>query len=353
MNNANKRHWLTAIDLFCGSGAVSAALKRKHFRVMAAVDNDPVACATYRLNHPRTRMIENDIRNVDPQEIRKLDLQNKDVDLMIVCAPCQPFSQQNRKKEYDFRSNLILESIRFALALKPRLIFFENVPGLASTRHSHILNELAGSLGPEFSLTKPLRIDAADYGVPQRRLRCIIMASRGISTPKLPDPITPKGKRVTVLQAIGSLSRLSSGQSDPVDKLHAARNHQTIALERLSAVPKDGGSRTAFPDSLALKCHKRSGNQKFSDVYGRMKWDDVAPTLTTGCTDITRGRFAHPEDDRAITLREASLLQTFPLHYKFAGNTSEIQSQIGNAVPVRLIEIFASTFRSALQGSGS
>lgn len=291
-------------------------------------------------------MIEDDIDKVDPGEIRRENLDDRDVDLLVVCAPCQPFSSQNRKRGADDRSRLILQAGKFARILRPRVIFFENVPGIAA--HSELLNELRDELGSEYHLSDPKRVDAADFGVPQRRVRCIMIATRGVKPPSLPKAITPKGKRVTVRQTIGHMPRLRAGERDPNDYLHAARRHQDIALRRLAAIPKDGGSRSSLPANLGLACHEGVKASKFSDVYGRMSWDEVAPTLTTGCTDITRGRFAHPEDDRAITAREAALLQTFPPRYRFAGNTSDVQTQIGNAVPVKLVESLTLAFRCAL-----
>ncbi len=345
------RRWPTVVDLFSGSGAVTAALRQSRFRVVAAVDNDPIACDTYRLNHPSIKMIEGDVRKVDPENIRRKYLKGEDVDVLVVCAPCQPFSSQNRKRGVDQRSTLILEAGRFAQVLNPKIIFFENVPGLAS--QSDLLTELKEKLGKDYTLGKAERVDAADYGVPQRRIRCIMFATRNSTPPKVPAPTTPKGNRVDVFKAIGHLPPLKAGEYDKDDKLHTARKHQEIALRRLKAIPKDGGSRSSLPPDLALACHVGVGEGKFSDVYGRMKWKDVAPTLTTGCTDITRGRFAHPRDDRAITAREAALLQTFPPGYKFKGNGSEIQTQIGNAVPVKLVEALAPTLRKALNASAN
>lgn len=345
----SRTHWLTALDLFCGSGAVTAALKRKHFKVVAAVDNDPVACSTFKLNHPTTSLIERDIRKIDPRDIRARLLDGRNLDLLVVCAPCQPFSSQNRHRRKDSRARLILEAGRFAKELRPKLIFFENVPGLAS--HVELIEELKEALGDKYHLGEPQRVDAADYGVPQRRIRCIMLATRGKEPPKLPQPATPLDKRVTVRDAIGHLRKLKSGGQDPRDELHFARNHQDIALKRLAAIPKNGGSRIALPKRLRLPCHDEIDDKKFSDVYGRMNWNEVAPTLTTGCTDITRGRFAHPRDNRAISLREAALLQTFPEQYQFTGTASEIAKQIGNAVPMKLIDALAPMFRTALKGN--
>jgi len=158
----------------------------------------------------------------------------------------------------------------------------------------------------------------------------------------IPSPTTPEGKRYTVRRAFSLL------QKNLNDSLHVERNHTAITIERLRYVPHDGGSRYEIPYHLWLNCHKKLKKSKnsFPDVLGRMSWDNVAPTLTTGCTDVTKGRFAHPEFDRAITLREAALLQTFPLEYEFCGKSGDIAKQIGNAVPVNLVKSFAPAFLS-------
>lgn len=347
MKRPSKR-WPTAVDLFSGCGGVTEALRKRHFRVVAAVDNDPMACRTYRTNHPTVHLYESDIGDVAPHEIRRQLLDNKDLDLLVVCAPCQPFSSQGRMDTNDKRVPLILSAINFAAELKPKLILFENVPGLATPRFSRILNTLRnGLVDLDYNMGVPEMIDAADYGVPQRRQRCILLAKRMGKPPQLPKPITPPGARATVRQAIGRLTRLNSGERDQSDPLHFARKHRTIAIERLSKIPPNGGSRFSLPDDLVLSCHRNHTGHP--DVYGRMVWDDVSPTLTTGCTDITKGRFGHPEDHRAITLREAARIQTFDDDYVFKGNPSQIATQIGNAVPVRLIEELSATLRRETQ----
>ncbi len=344
-NKGYRRKWPTVVDLYSGCGTVTAGLKKRHFRIVAAVDNDPVACRTYRMNHPSTMLIEEDIRRVDPRSILRDALDNNRLDVLIVCAPCQPFSNQNRHKGEDKRERLILESVHFAAILRPKIILFENVPGLAGKRFRPILAELVSELEQlGYSCGEPTPIDAADFNVPQRRRRCILLASFGKEPPALPSPITPAGIRTDVASALQGLVGLQSGQADANDPLHFSRIHNPIALERLFHIPKNGGDRFSLPPHLELKCHR--GNRGFPDVYGRMKWDDVAPTLTTGCTDITRGRFAHPEDDRAITLREAARLQTFPDSYKFSGAPSQIARQIGNAVPMKLVEALAPILRA-------
>ncbi len=333
LNNRSK----TAIDLYAGCGAVSEGLKQGGFVVVSAVDNDPIACRTYRANHPEVRLYESSIEKVEPKTLLD-DLEGRALDLLVVCAPCQPFSSQNRSKDKDPRARLIFESIRFAAVLNPKVIFFENVPGLATPRFRHILDRLRKELRKVgYTLGKPHTIDAADYQVPQRRVRCVMFASHAVKRfPSIPAPLSPAGNRVTVREAIGNFPRLKSGEADPNDPMHFARRHSSLALRRLSYIPKNGGDRFSLPDNLVLPCHRH--HRGHPDVYGRMRWEDISPTLTTGCTDITRGRFGHPEDDRAITLREAATLQTFPRTYQFIGNSSRIATQIGNAVPVKLVE---------------
>lgn len=342
------RKWPTAVDLYAGCGAVTEALKRRHFRVVAAVDNDPIACKTYRKNHPTVRLYEKDIRRVSPTVIRKELLNDEDLDLLVVCAPCQPFSSQGEKNTADSRARLILSAVRFAAVLKPKLILFENVPGLATPRFSKLLSELRRKLQKlDYHVGDPEMADAADYGVPQRRQRCILLAKRSAEPPGLPLPTTPVGKRKSVRSAIGDLPGLRAGTKAADDPLHFSRKHHPLTLKRLSHIPKNGGSRFSLPENLVLDCHKGYGGHP--DVYGRMSWDDVAPTLTTGCTDVTRGRFAHPRANRAITLREAARIQTFADDYHFEGNSSEIATQIGNAVPVKLIEEIVPFLRSELR----
>jgi DNA (cytosine-5)-methyltransferase 1 len=334
------------VDLFCGCGGVTAGLKASHFRVVAAVDSDPLACASYRSNHRAVRLFERDIADVRPEEIRR-ELDGRALDLLVVCSPCQPFSQQNRGSSDAERARLLISAVRFAAVLMPGIILFENVPGLTRRQFAPLLEELYSGLSVlGYIVGGPQEIDAADYGVPQRRLRCVLVAGRGVAPPALPAPLTPAGHRVCVQEAIGDLQALKSGEADLRDPLHFAREHKPIALERLRHIPKDGGSRECLPERLRLECHRdRRGHP---DVYGRMRWADVAPTLTTGCTDVTRGRFAHPRDNRAITLREAARLQTFPDSYSFAGSAKAIAAQVGNSVPVRLIQALAPVLREGL-----
>ncbi|MGU3465570.1 DNA cytosine methyltransferase [Methylobacterium sp. C33D] len=343
MRNSTKRR-LRAVDLFCGSGAVTTGLSRT-FDVVAAVDNDATACRTYKANHPGVRLFERDITELDPFEILEAVPAAADLDLLVVCAPCQPFSNQNRRKAADPRASLILQAARYAQALNPTGILFENVPGLAGS--SGVYTELSRAMAAVgYVVGRPRRVNAADLGVPQRRIRCVMFAARSAERVARFETAEWSAPRTTVAQAIRALKRLESGETDPDDPLHAARRHAPIALRRLRSIPADGGSRSSLPPELRLKCHENTHG--YPDVYGRMAWDDVAPTLTTGCTDVTRGRFAHPEQDRAITLREAALLQTFPPKYVFHGAYKEITTQIGNAVPVTMVAAMVPAILDAL-----
>jgi len=340
----------TAIDLYCGSGAVTAGMKSAGFQVVGAIDIDPIACATYRANHPEVNLIEEDIKTVSIKRFAK-DLKGS-LDLLAVCAPCQPFSNRNRHKHSkDQRSRLVLEALSFVKELKPKLVFFENVPGIG---HQPVFNELAGrlvSLG--YNLAPSKKIDAADMGVPQRRQRMILVGARDNDLLKQASEIN-FSERQTVFDVIGNLPSPPSGAENiENDVLHYSRRHFAITIERLQHISHDGGSRHELPEKLQLRCHQGLSKNSYPDSYGRLKWRDVAPTLTTGCTDLTKGRYAHPEEDRAITLREAARLQSFPDDYVFVGNASQIATQIGNAVPPKMMHGIAKSLYSALLDNSS
>jgi DNA (cytosine-5)-methyltransferase 1 len=336
----------TAIDLFCGSGAVTLGLKDAGFRVVGAVDFDPIACSTYRANHPEVSLIEDDIKTVSPDIF--LEGVNGNLDLLVVCAPCQPFSNRNRNRSNkDDRAGLVLEAIRFTGALQPKMVFFENVPGLGKQPVFMKLAQSLADLG--YKLSEPRQVDAADLGVPQRRQRMILVAAKDEKLLHAANEIIFVPRR-TVREAIEGLPVPPVGIESVVgDALHYARVHAPITIERLRYIPFDGGSRDSLPDHLQLACHKKLAKSSlYPDSYGRLKWDAVAPTLTTGCSDLTKGRYAHPEQHRAITLREAARLQSFPDNYLFVGNASQIATQIGNAVPPRMMSGIARTLRLSL-----
>lgn len=342
---------LIALDLFCGSGAVSLGLKQAGFEVVGAIDFDAGACRTYRANHPEVRLLQNDIRLANPDDFA--DLIPGKLDLLVICAPCQPFSSQNRhKSKDDSRNNLVEESKKFINRFSPSLVFLENVPGLASTdifgKFTTWLREEAG-----YDVAEPMRVDAAELGVPQRRTRMILVAAKGVSLSKATN-IARTGRK-SVEDTIKNLPVPPVGrpQAGATDVLHYARRHSPLNIERLQNIPINGGGRESLPYHLQLACHRDKKKSSFSDTYGRMSWGDVAPTLTTGCTDITRGRFAHPVQNRAITLREAARLQSFPDDYIFEGNASQVATQIGNAVPPEMMRTIAQSLKAALKRDSS
>ena len=337
----------TAIDLFCGAGAVTWGLTRAGFRVTAALDLDETACATYRLNHPDVTLLHRDIRSISESDVRNACPDAPD--LVAVCAPCQPFSSQNRhRRDTDRRADLILSSLPIIHQLLPTVVFLENVPGFengdASRDFTNELERLGYVIGPL------ARVDAAIFGVAQRRRRVMLIAAyRRPSLLGKACQYSPRTRR-TVADAIKGLPKPPVGADTNVrDPLHYSRRHHAITLERLRCIPKDGGSRSSLPQRLQLGCHKRVHANSFPDTYGRLSWDDVAPTLTTGCTDVTRGRYVHPEQDRAITLREAARIQSFPDSYEFAGNATQIAAQIGNSVPPMMIAEIGEAIASALE----
>ena len=345
MNMSTKRLYKpTAVDLFSGCGGLTLGLKRAGFKVLGAVDIDPLSNETYRANHEDVKVWETDIRDLEPDEIKSaFALKKGSLDLLAGCPPCQGFSTirtLNGSLVIDDPGNeLLFEFLRFVEALQPRAVMMENVPGLAQDKRFKTFCFEMEKLGYPGNYQ---RLNAAEYGVPQRRRRLIYLAGYQMKISFKES----SSKRKTVKDAIGTLPK--AGESnDPVHNTPEKRSSRIMALIR--RIPKDGGSRTDLPDVDQLDCHKRCNG--FKDVYGRMAWSDVAPTITGGCFNPSKGRFLHPEEDRAITLREAALLQGFPRRYKFPriGNKSAVALMIGNALPPPFITAHAKTIRNALQ----
>ncbi len=332
----------TAIDLFSGCGGLTLGLKQAGFRVLAAVDSDPLSMETYQLNHPDVKAWLNDIRQVSCGEVlESLGLEPGELDLLAGCPPCQGFSKirtLNGKREVkDSRNDLIFEFLRFVQKLAPKMVMLENVPGLAKDDlFFRFINQLekAGYQKPTWDI-----LDAADYGVPQRRKRLILLTSK-TEKPVLAEPVK---KRVTVREAIGRLPEPSSAQ-DPLHNYPVNRSSKVLRLIR--RIPRNGGSRSDLPNEMQLPCHKKTDG--FKDVYGRMSWDDVAPTITSGCINPSKGRFLHPDQDRAITLREAALLQSFPARYRFSLRRGMYPAaqMIGNALPPSFIAAHAARIKT-------
>ena len=305
-----------AVDLFCGCGGLTSGLKKAKFKVIGAVDIEKNSLETYEANHPEVETWCEDIKNLKVSTVkRKLGLKKGELDLLAGCPPCQGFSTMRTLNGARFakdpRNDLIMEFLRFVEKLKPKAVMMENVPGLGKDKRFKIFLKRMRKLGYKGDSAI---LNAMDYGVPQRRLRLIYSAGL-----KRPAKLARRTRKVrTVRDAIGNLP-LAGSSRDAVHNTQENRTPKVLAF--IKRIPKDGGSRTDLPHKEQLECHKRCNG--FKDVYGRMAWDKPAPTITSGCHNPSRGRFLHPEEDRAITLREAALLQGFPKRYKFPTNSKK------------------------------
>lgn len=333
------------IDLFAGCGGGSMGFVSAGFRIAAAVELDQNAAESYRLNLG-VEPIVRDIRDVAGVELLdSAGLEPGECKLVFGCPPCQSFTVLRRASAPTaldvVREMLPAHYIRLVAEILPEFVAFENVPGMVEGRGRAQFDNLRAELERLGYKVVWEVVDAADYGVPQHRRRLFVLGSRsGIpSLPAATHASSPSGghrPHVTVSEAIRHLPALRSGEADPADELHRARSHDEITLKRLRAIP-EGGGRLDLPADLQLACHV--DHKGHYDVYGRMPWDRPAPTITSGCTNLTRGRFAHPTQDRAITLREAMLLQTMPSTTRLAGTGEGKAQQVGNAVPTRLAEL--------------
>lgn len=336
---------LKAIDLFSGCGGLTLGLKQAGFDVVGAIEIDSLAAETYRLNHPEVSVWQEDIIKLSFEAVkRKFNLRKGELDLVAGCPPCQGFSTMRtlngKRKIKDERNDLIFEFLRFVKELEPKAVMMENVPGLIEDKRFKKFCKELEALG--YILNYGVE-NAANYGVPQRRRRTILLAGKGFKI-EFAEPV--KEKR-TVADAIKTMPK--AGHSG--DPLHDRPERRTPeVLIRISKIPQDGGSRTDLSEEEQLACHKKCNG--FKDVYGRMAWNKQAPTITSGCTNPSKGRFLHPIENRAITLREAALLQSFPSKYHFPANRAkgDISLMIGNALPPEFIRLHAqSIYRSLLK----
>ncbi len=332
----------TAIDLFSGCGGLTLGLKQAGFRVIGAVENSELAVKTYNRNHREVYVWHKDIRKLTVKTVKeKFKLKPGQLDLLAGCPPCQGFSTiprlNGRRRPRDKRNDLVFEFMRFVRVLRPRAIMMENVPGLAKNRR---IRKVYGDLRRLGYQPSGRILNAADYGVPQRRRRFILIAGSGQTIPfarKAPH-------RRVVRDAFNNLSpRAKRGP------LHNYKERRTQSVRaRIRSIPPNGGSRSDLGKRRQLLCHKNFDG--FRDIYGRMKWNDVAPTITTGCFNPSKGRFLHPRNHRAITLREAALLQSFPISYFFSLERGRIlvAEMIGNALPPEFIKRHALKIKQAL-----
>lgn len=328
---------LKAVDFFCGAGGLTRGLLDAGIRVVGGFDSNGDCHITYEHNNSPARFLHRNVESIEERDLRSLlGPISPDKVLFAGCAPCQPFTKQRRVGDYSRQKTLLGEFARLITAYRPGYVLMENVPGIRKVKGNSTYRRFLQRLEHEgYEYVEGL-LNAKMYGVAQSRNRWVVIASR-FGKPSLPCPTHgPDIGRpfVSVRDAIGSLPEISAGTAHPTIPNHRASALSELNLRRLSLTPPDGGDRREWPEALRLDCHK-GDYLGHTDVYGRMRWNDPAPTLTCKCYSLSNGRYGHPEQNRAISFREAAALQSFPDNYVFYGKSLDsVGAQIGNAVPV-------------------
>jgi DNA (cytosine-5)-methyltransferase 1 len=305
--------------------------------VRAGIDLDTSCRYAYEINN-KAKFIGADVTEVTGQQIKGY-WKDDEIKILVGCAPCQPFSTHSNKikgKEQGDKWNLLNEFVRLVRETNPDVISMENVTNLSNKQ---IFKDFVAQLESVEYYVSYKNVYCPDYGIPQKRRRLILLASK-LGKIDFIHPTHKKNNYKTVRDAIGHLEPIKNGERSKKDRLHFTTKLTDINLKRIkSSIPN--GSWEDWDESLLLDCHKKETGKTYKAVYGRMTWDEPAPTITTQFYNYGTGRFGHPEQDRALTIREASILQSFPAKYKFVekGNDvllTQIGIHIGNAVPVNL-----------------
>jgi len=331
---------IQAVDLFCGVGGLTRGLSDVGIDVRLGVDVDP-SCRPAYVNNNRANFLEMDIAQVSPEDVKRV-FDCDAITLLAGCAPCQPFSTYARSAKGQKRSDragrgkaddwkLVRRFGELVRAVKPDLVTMENVPPLAEQPVFQEFLDFLEGYSVDFQI-----VDGRKIGLPQSRRRLVLVASK-IGKITLPIPEQPCK---TVRDTIADLPVLAAGECDPTDPLHCASKLSDINMARIRA-SKPGGTWRDWPSKLRAACHKKETGASYPSVYGRMEWDKPSPTITTQCFGYGNGRFGHPQQDRAISLREAAMLQGFPQDYLFVDKSQKpsfatLGRLIGNAVPVPL-----------------
>ena len=341
---------IKAIDLFCGAGGLTHGLIKAGISVIAGIDCDPDCKYAYEHNN-QNKFIESDISLIKSDDIRDLFGKDYQYSLLAGCAPCQPFSKYRFGEDTtkDKKWKLLYEFSRFLSDCKPDLVTMENVPELET--HQVFKDFITGLKGMNYYVSHSV-VNCMDYGIPQNRKRLVLLASLHGDV-KLIPPTHNTSNYVTVKDAISHLPPLASGETNTSDRLHISSKLNSLNMKRIKQ-SKPGGTWRDWDKELLLECHKKDSGKSYPSVYGRMKWTGQAPTMTTLCYGYGNGRFGHPEQDRAISLREAAIFQSFPENYSFYPtdsklNISSIGRLIGNAVPVKLGEVIGISFKKHLE----
>ena len=344
------------VDLFCGVGALSHGLKKAGLKIVAGYDIDAKCKFAYEQNND-AEFVHADVANLNPKEVAAKFSGNLPK-VIAGCAPCQPFSTYKRRYDEDPHWHLVTSFGELAVAISPDFITMENVPALVKYRNGDVFNSFCQILTSAGYTVQWAIERAEEYGVPQRRRRLVLLASKAARM----KPLTPNaGASMSVRDAIAHLPDLAAGETDPKDAMHAASSLSDLNIRRIKA-SKPGGTWRDWPNELRAACHTRKSGSTYPSVYARMHWDEPSPTMTTQCYGFGNGRFGHPEQDRAISLREAAILQSFPNDYKFFPDGQkpafkDVGRWIGNAVPVKLAEAVGNsiidTIKSGYYGASS
>lgn len=341
---------ISAVDLFSGAGGLTHGLTISGIPVRAGVDVDPACKYPYEKNNGAAFLLKS-ISDCTVEEVAGF-FEDGETKLLAGCAPCQPFStytQKNKAHKYT-KWSLLTEFYRLVEGIRPEIITMENVPRLKKHDVYENFKDGLSSLGYE---VETYDIFCPKYGVPQTRKRLVLFASV-FGKIKFTEPTHDENNYPSVRQMIGHLPPLVRGNVSEEDPLHRAKNLSEKNLQRIKA-SEPGGTWRDWEKDLRAECHNKETCTTYTSVYGRMEWDKLAPTITTQCCGLGNGRFGHPEQDRAISLREAALLQTFPEDYSFCKNTEDITfvtigRLIGNAVPVKLGEAIGLSIIKHLRG---
>lgn len=343
---------IEVVDLFCGIGGLSYGLRSQGFHILAGYDIDETCRYAYETNNGAP-FINKDVRKVTKEDINHL-YHKHSIKVLAGCAPCQPFSSyafKNKEKDPN-KYDLLYEFGRLVKEVNPDIVTMENVPAIKSFKLKDVLGDFVSTLQGEGYYVQYKIVFCPDYGVPQTRRRLVLLASK-LGDICLIAPTHQKGHYRTVRDVIGDMPALQAGETSSTDELHKSAALCALNLRRIQATPYGGGWKD-WPEELKLDCHKKKQGQSFGRVYGRMVWDEPSPTITTQCTGLGNGRFGHPEQDRAISVREAALLQTFPKEYKFFHDREEVSitkasRYVGNAVPPRLGEIIGASIKEHIR----
>lgn len=329
---------IKAVDLFCGAGGLTHGLKRAGIDVKLGVDIDPACRYPYEANNEAKFLLKS-VEEVNTSELTE-NYEQSGLNLLAGCAPCQTFSTYNQKAcSNDKRWWLLLQFGRLVEGSSPDLVTMENVPGL---KDQEVFTKFVEKLKKNGYFTHYEVVDSSRYGLPQRRRRLVLLASQ-LGDVRLLSPEEMGTKPMKVKDAIHDLPPLKAGEIDPKDPLHQSSELSELNLKRIRA-SRPGGTWRDWPKELVSPCHLKESGKTYPGVYARMSWEEPAPTMTTQYFGFGNGRFGHPEQDRAISLREGAIFQGFPKDYKFVPPGEPIKKKelgrlIGNAVPVRLGEL--------------